>query len=78
MMTMGQFKQTCSEVKKLIKSKEAAFQERETEQTNKRTMPLTSRRVISDLAFLFLWDSFSGKISLGKGPLSVENRLFNT
>ena len=30
------------------------------------------------LAFLFLWASFSGKISLGKWPLSIENRLFNT
>ena len=48
MMTIGQFKQTRSEVKKLIKSKETAFQETETEQTNKKIMPLTSERVISD------------------------------
>ena len=33
MMTIGQLKQTRSEVKKLIKSKETAFQERQTEQT---------------------------------------------
>ena len=33
MMNMRQFKQTHSEVKKLIKSKETAFQERQTEQT---------------------------------------------
>ena len=45
-MIMGKFKQTRSEVKKLIKSKEAAFQKRETEQT--RTVPLTLERVISD------------------------------
>ena len=32
MMTIGQLKQTRSEVKKLIKSKETAFQERQTEQ----------------------------------------------
>ena len=79
MMTIGQFKQTRSEVKKLIKSKEAAFQERETEQTHKRTMPLTSKRVISDS----LLSSSSGLPSqvrsvLGSDPLSVENRLFNT
>ena len=43
---MSMFKQTRSEVKELIKSKETAFQERETEQT--RTMPLTWERVISD------------------------------
>ena len=79
MMIMGQFKQTRSEVQKLIKSKEAAFQERETEQTHKRTMPLTSKRVISDS----LLSSSSGLPSqvrsvLGSDPLSVENRLFNT
>ena len=67
MMTIGQFKQTRSEVKKLIKSKETAFQETETEQTNKKIMPLTSERVISDS----LLSSSSGvpshvKISLGK------------
>jgi len=39
-MIMGKFKQTGSEVKTLIKSKETAFQEKE--QTNKRIMPLTS------------------------------------
>ena len=75
MMIMGQFKQTRSEVKKLIKSKETAFQE--TEQT--RTIPLTSERVISDSLLSF----FSGLPSqvrsvLGSDPLSVENRLFNT
>ena len=51
MMTMSMFKQTRSDVKELIKSKETAFQERETEQT--RTMPLTWERVISDSLLSF-------------------------
>ena len=35
-------------LRSLSSSKKRAFQERETEQTNKRTIPLTSERVISD------------------------------
>ena len=60
MMTMSRFKQTRSEVKELIKPKETAFQERETEQT--WAMPLTCERVISDsllpfpLVFLLRYD----------------------
>ena len=64
MMNMRQFKQTHSEVKKLIKSKETAFQE--TEQT--RTIPLTSERVISDSLLSF----FSGLPSQVRSVLGSD------
>ena len=65
-------------LRSLIKSKEAAFQERDGANKQKDYASYLGMSHFWFLVFLLLWASFSRKISRGKWPLSVENRLFNT